>query len=330
MPLSSKDYDAEPMTKAINLLPPTSSTIRESGLFQAEYLDTTSVDVSLTQDEVLLVESQPRGTPGDPVKDKKHSSKNFKMLHLPKDDIVRADDVQNKRADATAKEKRETVSGKVNKKLAKMKRDIEYTREHLQLGAVRGKIIDGDKSTVLVDVYKEFGLKRKTHDIKVSNDSTEVGMILDDILLSMEDDAAGELISGWRIYASKEFMQGIIWHPTMKAIYQRFQDAGIYRDSKTRVSFKHGNTEFVHYSHKFGSEADIKPGEAAIVPVGTRETFFEFFAPADMEEFVNKEAKPYYASRARIKHSKGWDVHAQSNPLPLMVRPNLGATLTIS
>lgn len=330
MPLSSKDYDAEALTKAINLLPPTSSLIRESGLFKSEYTEDTSVDVTLTQDEVLLVKSKPRGTPGDPVKEEKVSSTNFKMLHLPQDDIVRADDVQGKRADLSKKEKRETVAGKVNKKLAKMKRSIEYTREHLQLGAIKGKVIDGDKSTLLVDIYKEFGLKRKTHDIKISNDATEVGMILDDILLGMEDKAAGELISGWRVYCSKEFMQGIIWHPSMKAIYQRFQDAAVYRDGKTRIAFKHGDIEFVNYSHKFGSDADIKAGEAEIVPLGTSETFFEFFAPADMDQFVNKEAKPYYASREKLKHNKGWEVHAQSNPLPLMVRPNLGATLKMT
>ena len=51
---------------------------------------------------------------------------------------------------------------------------------------------------------------------------------------------------------------------------------------------------------------------------------------ADMNETVNSIALPYYASREKMAHDKGWSLHAQSNPLPLPLRPDLVATLKAS
>ena len=38
-------------------------------------------------------------------------------------------------------------------------------------------------------------------------------------------------------------------------------------------------------------------------------------------------AQPYYAKREAMKFAKGWDLEAQSNPLPLVLRPELVATI---
>ena len=55
----------------------------------------------------------------------------------------------------------------------------------------------------------------------------------------------------------------------------------------------------------------------------------EFFAPADMNQTVNTIALPYYASREKLIHDKGWSLHMQSNPLPLVMRPELVCTLAM-
>ena len=55
----------------------------------------------------------------------------------------------------------------------------------------------------------------------------------------------------------------------------------------------------------------------------------EFFAPADMNQTVNTIALPYYASREKLTHDKGWSLHMQSNPLPLVMRPELVCTLAV-
>ncbi|WP_280520944.1 major capsid protein [Vitreoscilla stercoraria] len=48
-----------------------------------------------------------------------------------------------------------------------------------------------------------------------------------------------------------------------------------------------------------------------------------------MSSAVNTKALAYYASREKLQHDKGWSLHAQSNALPLVLRPDLLATVTV-
>lgn len=330
MPLSNdRQYGVRPMTEAINKLPTTPTIIRDLGLFKPEYLSTTYVDISVKHGKTTLIEAVPRGTPGKPVNERYDDSQPFKILHLPKDDAVRADDVQNVRVFGSDN-KAEAVATKVNDKLTSMKSDMEYTREHLMLGALQGKLIDKDGTTVLVDIYKRFGLTRKSFNWALSSAATEVGKDIDTAKRYLSTKRGGEAVSGWYVLASPEFMDALIYHKSIKELYARYQDGEVYRTGATEIGFKHKNIEFITYDHVFESGLQIPTGEAIILPKGTRQSFKEYFAPADMNTTVNTIAKPYYASRERLKHDKGWSLHTQTNPLPLLLRPDLVATLKMT
>ncbi len=49
-----------------------------------------------------------------------------------------------------------------------------------------------------------------------------------------------------------------------------------------------------------------------------------------MNGTVNTIAIPYYASREKLQHDKGWSLHAQSNVLPVALRPLALATLKMN
>lgn len=330
MPLSNESqFGVVPMTEAINRLPANPTIIRSLGIFKPEYLTTTSVSVVSKSGVLTLVGSKPRGTPGNPVASgKPKGAQIFEMLHLPKNDVVRADDVQNVKAFGNSS-KAETVAEKVNDKLADMKSDIEYTREHLMLGAIKGKILDAD-GTPLIDIYDRFSLTRLSLNWNLSSDAANVGKMIDDAITKLVKKRGGESVDGWYVLCSPEFMQAVTYHKTMVALYERYQDGELYRGSNTNVGFKHKNLEFIQYDHDFDSGLKIEAGEAEIFPKGTRQTFREYFAPADMSATVNTKALAYYASREKLQHDKGWDLHAQSNPLPMLLRPELSATLKMT
>lgn len=329
MPLrNDSQFGVVPMSEAINRLPANPTIIRSLGIFKPEFLTTTSVSVVSKSGVLTLVGSKPRGTPGEPVNSKPKGAQSFEMLHLPKNDVVRADDVQNVKSFGSGS-KAETVAEKVNDKLADMKSDIEYTREHLMLGAIKGKILDADGSP-LIDIYDRFGLTRQKINWNLSSDAANVGKLIDDTITKLVKKRGGESVDGWYVLCSPEFMQAVIYHKTLVALYERYQDGALYRDANTNVGFKHKNLDFIQYNHDFESGLKIEAGEAEIIPKGTRQTFREYFAPADMSATVNTKALAYYASREKLDHDKGWDLHAQSNPLPMLLRPELSATLKIT
>lgn len=327
MPLNNSMFNVRGLTEAINNLPVTPSLIRELGIFSPEYLTTTYVNVEQKNGILTLVKNEARGSTGQGVKSERKPPKTFNMTHLPKDDVVLADEVQNIRSFGS-ENTAEAVADKVNEKLEGMKSDIEMTRESLMLGALLGKILDADGSTIY-DLYKEFGLTRAVHTLDLSAKDVEVGKFFDTIKTALNKKRVGETGTGWIVLASPEFMQNIIYHPSIKEIYLRHQEAVVYREGQTHAKFTHMEMDFYQYDHEFENGVKINAGEAIILPKGTRKTFREYFAPADMSIAVNTKAKPYYASRVALNHDKGWSLHAQSNPLPLLLRPELVATLKL-
>ena len=329
MPLSDNSkFGVQALTTAVNKLEPGASQIRELGVFEPEYLTTTYVDIEFQDGKVHLIASKERGTDGQAVESPKRTVRTVKIPHLPIHDVIRADEVQNLRAFGSTQAA--TVMDKVNEKLAGGKSDIEYTREHLMLGALQGKILDADGSTIL-DLNTEFGVARKMQNFEFSNDKTQVGRVLDKLLSEQRQKFKGAQVRGWVVYCGIEFLSALKEHKSIFEVYKRYDEARAYRDGDTLnpVEFVHKGIRFIEYAGHFGSAADIAADKAILLPVG-RNLFKEYFAPADMNATVNTRALPYYASREKLQHDKGWSLHMQSNPLPIALRPELLATLTMS
>lgn len=328
MPLSNESkFSVKALTTAVNQIPATPTQIRDLGLFEPQYLTTTYVDVEYQEGRVNLVQSKQRGEGGQAVPDKARRIHTFKIPHLPEDDIIRADDVQNLRAFGSTQA--ETVESVVQDKLAAGKLNLEYTREHLMLGALQGKILDAD-GTELYDLYKEFGLTRGSHQWKLGTKTTEVGAEIDKTLSALRAKQKGAMVSGWVALCGLDFLSALKYHDKIKPVYERYMEGKIYRDgSVNQIEFEHNGIKFIQYTGDFGANgAKIESDKAILLPVG-RKLYTEAFAPADMNATVNTRALPYYASREKLDHDKGWSLHMQSNPLPIALRPELVVTLTV-
>ncbi|MFV2030512.1 major capsid protein [Neisseria sp. S1] len=328
MPLSSESkFGVSALTAAINRIPPTPTQIRDLNIFEAQYLTTTYINVEYQEGRLNLVQTKERGQSGQAVPPKDRTIKTFRVPHLPQDDVVRADDVTNLRAFGS--DKAETVENVVNDKIADAKLNLEYTREHLMLGALQGKILDAD-GTVLYDLYKEFGLTRQTVDWALDTKTTEVGEVMDKTIADLRKKQKGAMVTGWVALCGLDFLTALKYHEKIKPLYERYRDGAAYRESSANpIDFEHNGIKFIQYTGDFGPKgAKIEANKAILLPVG-RKLYTEAFAPADMNATVNTRALPYYASREKLVHDKGWSLHMQSNPLPIALRPELLVTLTV-
>ena len=84
----------------------------------------------------------------------------FNTVHLPQRFSIKADEIQGIRAFGTRSEL-QSVQDAVNKRLAKCRRQLDATHEFQRMGALNGQILDADGKTVLLDIYKTFGVTRK-------------------------------------------------------------------------------------------------------------------------------------------------------------------------
>jgi hypothetical protein len=67
----------------------------------------------------------------------------------------------------------------------------------------------------------------------------------------------------------------------------------------------------------------IPTAQARLFPVGAPRLFGTYYAPADFVETVNTVGLPVYAKQERMPFDKGVQLHTQSNPLPLCLKPRV-------
>jgi len=303
------------LTSAIEELPIKFGMVRGSGLFKVEPIPTT-VAVLEKRDGVLgLVPNTPRGGPGVTPVAEKREVRAYPLTHLPENDSVKADDVQNIRAFGSETQLMQ-ITSLVNNKLQRMKDNLEITREHLLCGALQGNILDADGTTVLANLFTDYGVTREAVDFALGTSTTDVRGKCLAVKRLVEKALGGRPLSGVKAYATDTFFDKLIKHAEVKAAYANWASNEMLRNDP-RSGFTFGGIEWVNYDPYVGTRSFFTDGDANVFPVGTSGVFSEYVGPADYVETVNTMGREYYAKKEATKFNKGVDLEAQSNPFPI-------------
>lgn len=325
---SNSQFSMKAMTDAVNLLPTIPTQIRGQNIFAAKMLNTTFVTVEQKDGVLRLVPNSPRGQDGTASEPTSRTKRTFETAHLVRTDRILAEDVQNLHAFGKP-DQAESVNNIVLERLQTMKEDIQLTEEHLQLGALNGDIKDAN-GTTLYNIYTEFGMTRAVDHWKLSTQNTKVGAEMDKTKNALRANAKGEVFSKFIAFCSPEFMEALKYHPNVEKHYANYMGSAAYREDGG-WEFEHNGVRFVEYYGDFGDGgASIESGSAIILPLGTRNAFRQYYAPADTNSAVNTIALELYAQREKLDMDKGWKLEVQSNPLPMVLRPDLVRTVKMA
>ena len=91
-------FSVASMTKSINTAEYKPQRLGEMKLFEEEGITTTVVQIEESHQTLTLVPTAPRGGVADPNPDEGRNLRSFSVPHIPTDDAVLADAVQNIRA----------------------------------------------------------------------------------------------------------------------------------------------------------------------------------------------------------------------------------------
>jgi hypothetical protein len=319
-------FGVKQLTEAINKIAPNPTQIRELGIFEPKYGNQTTAMVEWKNGTLDVVKNSERGKlDGEPVEQGERKVEYFKATHLAVYDTILAEDYQNVRAFGS----NELVNLKnvVREYQADAKSKIEITREHLMLGALQGKILDKDGSTIH-DLYAKFGISKPSEvSWALDTANTKVGAKMDKTLSDLRKQFKGAMVTGFVALCSSEFLTKLKYHSSIEPLYTRYQDGKAYRESTgiNPIEFEHNGIKFIEYTGYFGENgAKIDAGKAILLPVG-RKLYTEYFAPADIASAVNTTALPYYSTMDKLggEHDMGYTIRSQSNPLPIALRPDL-------
>jgi hypothetical protein len=327
-PFDDAGFDLVSMTKGIEVIPNMYGRINQLGLFRNEGITQRSVIFDESNGVLNLLQTQPWGSPGAVNKRGGRKTRSFAIPHIPLDDKIFPNDFQGVRA-FDSPDMTETLNGVMNKVLMQMRNKHAITIEHLRMGAVKGIILDADGST-LYNLFTEFGISQEVIDFGLDSDSTDIAAKCRQVLREMEDHLKGEIMSGVHCLCDSTFFDELIIHPNVEKFYEGhvafLQNAGVGTDP--RKGFRFGGITFEEYrgtadDASGNARAFIAEGEAHFFPLGTMDTFVNYFAPADYLETVNTVGRELYAKQVMDPAGRWVDVYTQSNPLPLCRRPAL-------
>lgn len=318
------------LTAAINILPNMYGRVNQLNLMPTKGVTTRTIMLEEQNGVLTLLPTKPVGSPGSLGNSGKRKARAFVIPHIPHDDLIMPDEVQDVRAFGSESDT-DVLSGRVNDKLQTMRNKHAITLEHLRMGALKGVILDADGST-LYNLFTEFGITQKTVGFALTTANTKVITKCLEVSRHIEDNLLGEVSTGVRCLCSPGFYDALTTHDAVEESFKYFQSNQVL-SGDYRSGFKFGNITFEEYRGK-ASDGDgnvrkfIPDDEAIAFPDGTMETFQTYFAPADFNETANTVGLPYYAKVEERKHGRGYDLHTQSNPLPICKRPALLVKLT--
>ncbi|MDP2167974.1 MAG: major capsid protein [Thermodesulfovibrionales bacterium] len=317
-------FNVASLSAAINILPNNYGRVIKSGLFPIKGIITRAVVVEEYAGVLTILPTKPLGSPGTTGKTGKRKVRTFNVPHIPHDDVLLAADIAGKRAFGSQTEL-ESMNTVLLDRLQAMKNKHMITLEHLSMGALKGIILDADAS-ILYNLYTEFEISQKEVDFLLGTAGTEVANKCREVVRHIEANLQGEVMSSIRALVSQEFYDKLIVHVKVEKAYANYAAAQDRIGGDLRKGFTFGGLTFEEY---VGSAPDgagntrrfIAASEGHAYPEGTNDTFATHCAPADFVEAVNTIGQHLYAKAALMKFDRGYELHTQSNPLPLCHRP---------
>ena len=307
------------LTKAIEDTPFVPGRVSKLGIFSKEGVSTTSISIEKVGSTVSLVPAASRGSSGKPMTNDKRQMIPFTATHLPQRASILADEVQNLRAFGSESEV-ETAQRLMNRKLAKMRRDLDTTIEYQRIGAIKGSILDSDGTTELLNLHTAFGTSVTSHNLVLGTAGTKVRIKVIEARRKMEAALGGLTYSGARVLCSASFFDALVGHSSVEAAFDRYMNGEFLREDQ-RGGFYFAGVFWEEYRGQVGATKFIADGEAWMVPEGVPDLFVTNYAPADYMETVNTLGQAYYAKQEPKDFNKGIDVETQSNPIHICTRP---------
>lgn len=308
------------MTDAINNAQYVPSRLNEMGIFDEEPISTTSVQIEMLNGTLTLLPTVPRGAPATLAKKDKRKTLALVVPHIPYDDVIRPDDIQNVRAFGTEDEL-ETVAGVMQRRLDNMRQRHEATHEFHRIGAWKGTILDSDGTTVLYNLFTEFGVSQTVETFALGTAGTDpVEGILN--VQNAVEDAAGDMpYDHIHALCGRTWFKKFIQHPMVKDAYRQWQSGQMFQQDNRYRGFEYGGIVFEQYRGKIGGQAYVPDNDVQFAPVGAPGLFKWFKAPGDMMSTANTLGESFYARQEPLPQDKGIHVHTESNPLFICTKP---------
>jgi hypothetical protein len=332
-------YTGTQLTEQIEVIPPLYGLLAELDIFPSEGSVSRIVEMRYEYHQLRVLPAKERGAPATPALPRTAKTIFIEVPHFPSLDLITPEDIQDILIQMQDVKRLTTVEEEVAKRLMDIKASHDITREWLRANALQGNLVDGNSQNIL-SMAQVFGITLVTQDFVLGTTTTDMNAVCQAIWQSITVNLRGEVMTGIEAIVDPTFFERFVSHTNVKQYYLNAEQAimlsMIARQERQGNmwgrEFQFGRILFREY---YGA-APVKtsPTAASLTstpfwasttgtayPRGTRKMFRTYNAPAHDLRFVNTKGNEIYVSPRILEHGEGIELKSESNPLPIVRRP---------
>lgn len=331
----SDAFNTVSLTYALEKIPYKPQLLNSMNIFEPVPTNTRSIAIEKRDGFMTLIPTSPIGAPPTALKNDKRDIRNFNTRRWAKDFTIYAEQLNGIRQFGTETELMQ-VQAEATRRLSRLKDDFDLTAEYARLGALQGKWLDSDGST-LVDWFSEWGVTPNTDvSFVFSSATTDVNKLIKGIARGMARASKGGFTQATQIHAlvGDDFFDALVTHPAVSETYKNWNAAADLRAVRGNVfdAFYFGGVYFHNYrGTDDNSTVAIGPTKAVFFPVGVPGLFQVAYGPAEFEPWINTFGQEQYALTIPDRDRNAWTkFEIYSYPLFICTRPEVLYTGTSS
>ncbi|MBR0855482.1 major capsid protein [Bradyrhizobium liaoningense] len=298
------------------------------GLFVPVPIRTITVMIEERANAPALIQTSPRGAPPKQRGGEKRNMRGFSTVRLAEGSKIQASEIQGIRAFGSETELKQ-LQTEVATRQAKIRADLELTWEYHRLGALQGKVLDADGTSVIYDWATEFGQTIPAEiDFDLDNPNPATGAVrknCNTVKRAISKGLQGLGGDGVAVGAlcGDAFWDDLTSHPEVEKTFLNTQQASDLREGfgKAWTSFKYGDITWINYRGSDDGAVSVGTDKAKFFPIGAG-IFQVAMSPGESFDFVNTPGQMVYSNIVVDKDRNMWaEVEAYSYPLFVCTMP---------
>lgn len=298
-------------------------------LFTPIYSRSRVIGIADTNGVLTLIPTSANGAPPEELIPKGAKLRTVEAVRLAKGSTIYAIEMAGVLA-LPFDEQTVEVADEVTSRTGQIKDDLELTWEHMRFGAVQGKVLDADGTSVLVDWFEFWGIDEPVEiNFALATDTTDVRKMCRNVKRQMQKAAKGAWTPGTKVGAlvGDEFFDLLVNHKQIKETKIGSERAPTLENIEGYSSIEIEGIVFINYQGTDdGTTIAIGSEKARFFPIGARGAFQVGWAPAsEFKPYLNKRGQEFYGLVLEDKSGRDeWDrVELYSYPLFICTRPEM-------
>ncbi|MCA0027342.1 MULTISPECIES: major capsid protein [unclassified Mesorhizobium] len=315
------------LTAAINNIDYVPNLLGSLGIFEDTPVYTRTIAVEKKGQTLSLIPTSPLGAAPRETDRDGRDIRDLRTVRLADSFTLYAYEVEGIRAFGTESEF-ESLQVEYAGRMAKVRTNMELTHEYHRLGALQGKLLDADGTSVIYNYFTEFGIAEPAAiDFNLDDVNTDVWAKCQLVKRAVIRASKGVFTPASSVHAlaGDAFYDALTQHPKVFQFYMNWQAAQQIREVKAFESFEFGGIVWHNYrGTDDNSTVAIPVDEAKFFPVNAPGVFVKAMAPAEFGPFVNTRGQDTYAINVLDKDRQAWTKgELYSYPLYLCARPDV-------